>query len=608
MSDLLYAVSLIDPEVLDKVSEAFSSEIRTPMNAVLEMADMALEEDVPEGARECIARIKSSGLELLALINEILDYSEMESGELTITPTVYDPTELLKDVAELIMNRISDKNVELEIDASSDIPRLLSGSLVRIRQVFINIAHNAVKFTSEGKISVRMDFDRISDSEGILSATVSDTGSGIKSGELEKITESFNTPGEEKGISGMGLGLIISQKLLSLMGGRLEVKSEYGKGSVFSFSLKQKIEDPEPAVFEKEISEIFGKEACDSDSFIAPGARILIVDDNIVNLAVAEGLLEPLKMKITAVSSGKEAIEKLKTRRFDIIFLDVMMPDLDGPGTAAKIRKNMPEYEDVPIIALNTERYPDIVERLEASGFSDKLENAFEEGNLIKAVREFLPKEIIKDPSEISEYSEDDIDAQLEQISDLDTGSAIGLIGNKDVYRNILKEYLRVMPQKSSTIREAFENDEWETYTIEVHALKSSSRQIGASALADMAAELEKAGNEKNLVYIHEHTDEMLDKYLSYEPVLASVFGKKKENNSSKKAADPGELKELFVKLREAADNLDSDEMEAISQKLGEYSYPEEQSELLDKITQACADIDVDLIPDLLDKWEEYIR
>ncbi len=408
MSDLLYAASLIDPEVLEKVREAFSSEIRTPMNAVMEMADMALKEDVPESTREYIARIKTSGLELIALINEILDYSEIESGKLKITPIKYNPISLLTDVPELIMNRISGRGVELEIDASSDIPRLLYGDIVRIRQVFINIAHNAVKFTTEGKISVRMDFDRIDSSNGILFVEVSDTGLGIKSGELEKITEAFNTPEGEKlkGMSGMGLGLVTSQKLISLMGGKLEVKSEYGKGSVFSFSLKQKIEDPEPAVFEKENLGLFAGNDTGSDLFIAPHARVLIVDDSIVNLAVAEGLLEPLRMNVITASSGKEAIKKLKDQRVDIIFLDVMMPALDGISTAGKIRANLPEYDDVPIIALNTERYPGMLEHPETSGFAGKAENAFDDGNLVKAVREFLPENLIKDPGEFQE--EDD--------------------------------------------------------------------------------------------------------------------------------------------------------------------------------------------------------
>ena len=713
-----------------------SHEIRTPMNAVIGMAEMALREDIPDAARDYIIQIKSSGRALLAIINDILDFSKIESGKMDIIPIEYDTMSVFNDVTNIVMTRLVDKDVELDLNIMPDVPVLLFGDNIRIRQILINIANNAVKFTKTGSIRIIVTFDREGEMNGTLNVSVKDSGIGIKEEDLGKIFESFQQVDSTRNreVEGTGLGLAITQNLLKLMNGKLSVESEYEKGTTFTFSVPQMIVDPTAAMIVREpdksiavslfsnkiLAESFARDSArlgvrvvnlpkdmdleelytairkkntdstlffflekekltfkrkkfikahpeiiavlvtdfiaesrpslpnmlivkkplsamnlsmiynrekisfagsgDQDEdidFTAPEAWVLIVDDNAVNLTVAEGLLEPLKLKTATANSGKEAVRKTKERRYDIIFMDHMMPEMDGIAATQVIRRMRDDYKDVPIIALTANAVGNAREMFLNAGMNDFIPKPIEVRTLLSKVRHWLPEDKIvtmtEEQKQQMEIERETREMQKEivsqpsnslEIDDLDTDAAIRLLGSEKLFWSVLKEYYRVIKTKAETIQKYYNEADWPAYTIEVHALKSSSKQIGASELSAMAFELEKAGKESNISYIREHNAACVEKYLSYEDVFAPFFGEKEDNNAEKQPIDKAELSEILAKMREALDNLDMDAMDELCSDLTAYSYPDDQKEYPGKIKDAAADIDVDVCIELIGEWE----
>ncbi len=625
-----------------------SHEIRTPMNAVIGMAEMALREDIPDNARNYINQIKSSGRALLTIINDILDFSKIESGKMDINPVEYEPMSLFNDVANIIMTRLIDKDIELILNMNVDIPHLLYGDNLRIRQILINLANNAVKFTHTGQVRFVIDFSTIDEDNIMLSVAVEDTGIGIKPENLVKIFDSFSQLDSKRNrnVEGTGLGLAISKRLLNLMDGTIHVESEYGKGSVFSFKLPQKVIDDAPSMkvdnpgrsvviglFQNNyISDGFAWDAAklgvsvinlaldadlaaacetvqkrdpnrkvfvfieqdlfdeskrdffrthpgitavivagffskvetdlsnllvvkkplsamnmamilnhrkvivagpavkeDEILFTAPEANVLIVDDNSVNLTVAEGLLEPLKMKTTTALSGKEAIRRIEETQFDLILMDHMMPEMDGVETTRIIRRMYPDYKNVPIIALTANAVGGVREMFLAEGMNDFVAKPIELRVLISKVKQWLPHEkivkggeeskptVIREPVAPAKPSETESHKDGMQ---LDVEEALRFLGSEKLFKAVVGEFHRTIPEKSTRIEMLFRERKWDDYTIEVHGLKNAARQIGAIDLSNLCAELEKAGKIGNEEFILQTHDEMLEKYKSYEKYL----------------------------------------------------------------------------------------
>ena len=726
MSDMAYSrfITELAREEMESASRMksdflanMSHEIRTPMNAVIGMAEMALREDLSPAARYYISQIKSSGRELLTIINDILDFSKIESGKMDILPVEYEPMSVINDVVNVIMTRLKDKDVELIIKLRPDIPRLVMGDNIRIKQVLINIANNAAKFTQTGKVTIEADYQRTSNEEIEMQISVEDTGIGIKEEDLTKLFQSFTQVDSKRNrnIEGTGLGLAITRQLLQLMSGDIRVESEYGKGSRFSFVLPEKIVDDSPSIelpnpekkavaglianpyvkeqlaadcavlnvsymdiesegdfakyaaensgrelflliekdlFTEEWEEfakenprikivylvdffedkkydisnllvmkkpvyalnlasllkggdanyIFGERGDDDFDFVAPGAEVLVVDDNTVNLTIAEGLLKPLKMKIQTAVSGKEAVDKAKRHHFDIIFMDHMMPEMDGIEATHLIREQE-GCEDIPIIALSANAIGGIKEKFLSEGMSDFVPKPIELYTLISKVKQWLPQEKIHRVEKRDEDEEQEFAA--DSFGDLDIDAAVGMLGSRQLFLTILENYYKAIEKKAAVIRENWEQKNWERYTIEVHALKSLSRQIGAQALANMAAELEKAGNAKDESYIARHTDELLEKYLSYIPLLEPHF-KKEESNEPKKEITSEKLNSFFENLKEAAEELDMDRMEGLIEEMDSYAYDGDgQQELFERLKEAVEDMDTEECESLIKEWEE---
>ena len=346
--------------------------------------------------------------------------------------------------------------------------------------------------------------------------------------------------------------------------------------------------------------------------YTAPDAKVLIVDDNEVNLNIAEGLLEPLKMQISRALGGKECLELIEKNKFDLILMDHMMPEIDGIETTRIIRRLHKEYDEVPIIALTANAMEGNKDMFLNEGMNDFIAKPIEVLTLVNTVRKWLPVEKIKKDIVISEITEntDDTDySDLYNLGDLDAEAAIRLLGSEKMYYNLLKEYLKAIPNKSAVIKEHLKNEDWPAYTVEVHALKSLSRQAGAMELADMAAELEKAGNDRNTEFIVKYTEPMLHKYLEYQDIIGTLFGDKEEEKKSKKKAKASRkvLGELFDMMSVALDNLDIDMMEEAISGLDKFNYDLEQSKLFERLKEEVANIDIDACDKTIAEWKELI-
>lgn len=351
-----------------------SHEIRTPINAILGMNEIAYRECTDDGIKSYLADVKAAGENLLAIINDILDFSKIEAGKVELLEDEYTSAILFKDAIDLVAGKIKEKGLSFDFDISSEIPAVLFGDVTRVRQIIVNILNNAVKYTQKGRVSIKAHFEIGMHNAGRLIVKVTDTGIGIKREDKEKLFESFSRfDGKvNTGIEGTGLGLAITAKLVSCMNGEIQVESTYGRGSAFTVILPQKIIDKTGiGDFAGSYERIRTVEKY-SASFIAPNAHVLVVDDNAVNLKVMKGLLKPLKINVTACTSGTEALEIMEKRRFDIVFLDHMMSDMDGIETLreAKMRStNM--CHDSKFIVLTANAMLGIKEEYIKAGFDD---------------------------------------------------------------------------------------------------------------------------------------------------------------------------------------------------------------------------------------------
>lgn len=693
-----------------------SHEIRTPMNAVIGMAEMALREDLPAPARNYINQIKEAGKSLLTIINDILDFSKIESGKMDINVEEYEPMSVISDVANIVMTRLKGKDVELLLDISPNLPNKLLGDDIRIKQVLLNIANNATKFTNSGKITLKMYYLQIDDGNIELHISVEDTGIGIKKEDRHKLFRSFQQLDSKRNrnIEGTGLGLAISKQLLHLMKGDIWVESEYEKGSIFSFFVPQKVVDKTPCIsvrdpgsrialslisneyirknFRQDVKKlgveykelysadgladirtekkcflfiektmfsteveafvkenpqitavllidffdtakyemenlyivkkplfaltaamILNEENSQFDNnnaegsefdFIAPDAEILIVDDNAVNLTVAEGLLEPLKMHVDTAASGKEAIDKIGKFHYDIVFMDHMMPELDGVETTRIIRRFHQEYNDVPIIALTANAVEGTKERFCQEGMNDFVAKPIELRMLISKVRQWLPIEKIQKAKGMAQLETKDAHIV---VGDLDVAYALKFLGTEELFWSVLKVYYKAIEKKAKLIKTLEEAENWTDFTIEVHALKSSSKQIGAIALSERAAALEKAGNARDSEFIHKNTGRLLEKYLGYRFVFKPFLPDESAEAAGQDSISTVALGRHFSDMRMALEDLEMDRMEEVIHEMNRYHYEGWQKEMYTRLKDAVEEIDVDSCEIILQEWENKL-
>ncbi len=349
-----------------------SHEIRTPMNAIIGMDEMILRESKDTKIRKYATDIQSAGKTLLSIINDILDLSKIESGKMELVPVEYDFASVLNDVVNMTMGKAKDKGLSYEIDVEPDIPSVMRGDEIRIRQIILNITNNAIKYTEKGSVTLHISFDR---SDNRLRVSVVDTGMGIRKDDLDKLFSSFQRLDEtrNRNIEGTGLGLNITKQLAEMMGGTIRVESEYGKGSVFSAEIIQEIVDDTPiGNYMERLEQAQTKKEEFKPVLIAPKAKILIVDDNEMNLEVISELMADTRINITTALSGNECIEILHKSTFDVVLLDQMMPGISGIQTLGVIQ-NEHLADNTPIIALTADAIVGARDSYIKYGFTDYL-------------------------------------------------------------------------------------------------------------------------------------------------------------------------------------------------------------------------------------------
>ena len=406
-------------------------------------------------------------------------------------------------MANIIRPRADKKNLSFKIEVDENLKNNLFGDASRIRQIALNFLTNAVKYTKVGGIEFIVEQEKISDDEVFLKFTVKDTGLGIREEDVKKLFQDFERldTRKNKNIEGTGLGLAISHRLIEMMGGEIGVQSVYGEGSTFYAKVPQKVvgeevvgkitEDP---VNKKEKSKTEYKPA-----FIAPEAKILVVDDNEMNLLVATSLLKGTKIQVDTAISGMECLRKIAETQYDLILLDQMMPSLDGIQTM-KIAREMENNlsKDAPIIALTANAISGAREMLIGEGFDDYLSKPIDVHAMEEMLMNYLPIEKLHAPKE-EDSAEEEISAE-EKISqpelkyiDVDLGLEYSA-GMADLYKNILETFCDLKEEKQAKLNESFINEDWKNYTVFIHALKSTSLSLGSEKVSAKAKDLETAG------------------------------------------------------------------------------------------------------------------
>ena len=489
-----------------------SHEIRTPINAIIGMDEMVLRESSEENIISYAHNIKSASQTLLTLVNEILDFSKIESGKMEIVEEDYQLSALLNDVINMVRIRANEKKLNLKIEVNPELPDNLHGDSVKIHQIILNIVSNAIKYTKEGEVSVKVSGTDEPDNSVRLKVVVSDTGIGIKQEDLPRLFTGFERLDirENRHIEGTGLGLAITYNLLKQMNGEIEVESVYGKGSTFTILVSQKVAGADKI---GDFNEKWSREQNESEiyraSFCAPEAKVLIVDDNEMNLFVVQKLLERTQVQMTTCMSGKECLSLMQKEHYDVILLDHMMPEMDGIETlkaSKELERNL--CINTPVIALTANAMAGVREKYLAEGFDDYLSKPIKGNALEDMLKKYIPAEL-----------------QKKQEGCLDIKTGMQYCGNSaEVYLEMLTMFCNSMEEKRKKLDESLEAEEFDQYIIHIHALKSASLSIGGKIVSREAAELEKAGKQgkydtirekhKQVMHLYELTAAEAEKYL----------------------------------------------------------------------------------------------
>ena len=376
-----------------------SHEIRTPINTMLGMNEMILRECRDSTILSYAKNVSSAGHILMALVNDILDFSKIEAGKMEIIPRGYDLSSLINDLVQMLKFRTKEKGLAFSVDADPQTPRQMRGDDIRIRQIITNLLTNAVKYTQSGTIVFGIEYEKIDDNRVLLHIYVKDSGQGIKKADMEKLFSKFERIGEEehRNIEGTGLGMPITTQLLKMMGSKLEVESIYGLGSRFFFNLEQEVISWEPLGNVEELDRtVSSSEPQNEESFTAPDANVLVVDDNQMNLVVFRNLLKKTGIQVDMASSGDDALEMTEAKKYDLIFLDHMMPERDGVETLHALREqSYGPNSKTPAICLTANAVSGAKEYYLKEGFHDYLSKPIVPPKLDDLLLKFLPPEKI---------------------------------------------------------------------------------------------------------------------------------------------------------------------------------------------------------------------
>lgn len=545
-----------------------SHEIRTPMNAIVGLSDIIMEESRGRKVYEYACEIKSASRNLLTLINDILDLSKVEAGKMELLLTEYHVKSLADEVLNMMDVMASQRGLELKREYDMAIPCRYLGDEGQIRQILINLLNNALKFTKQGyvKLSVNGTQGQSGDTE-LLIFQVEDTGCGIRKEDLKEIFDTFKQVDakQNRTVEGTGLGLSITKRLVELMQGTITVESVYGEGTVFTVAIPQRIVDSRPLA---EISEVrAGKEEA-LEPFLARDCKVLVVDDNAVNRKIARIFLQSYGLEITEAQSGTDAVELVRQTRYDIIFMDHMMPEMDGIEAVRIIRSECGENGSLPvIIALSANAMEGAGETFLKNGFQDFIAKPLDRRPLHEALLRWIPAEKImkkttKNGAWLEAWKEDDSRKQAFGkivIEGIDTEEVVRRYsGSMEEYLELLNLYCLDGKRKLVRLRELWEAHDYKTYGIEVHGLKSASANVGAMSVSASAREHEKAADRGDEAYVDGHIHQLLTEYEEQIGHISSFLADSQQSRKEKQEARRIAAADLIQEIREALESLEN--------------------------------------------------
>ncbi|MGN0316728.1 MAG: response regulator [Lachnospira sp.] len=587
-----------------------SHEIRTPINAILGMNTMILrtcdENNTKEKKiKDYSLEIDNSGQILLSLINDILDLAKVESGKMEILPVEYDISSLIHDVINMVSFKAKDRNLKLELNADENLPCRLFGDDIRIRQILVNLLNNAVKYTNEG--TVTLDITGEPKDDGILlHIAVKDTGVGIKKENMERLFAEFERIEENMnhGEEGTGLGMSITVKLLQLMDSKLQVDSEYGKGSVFYFDLFQQVVNSAP------IGDLNSRISTQKTSynykalFYAPDAQILLVDDNSVNRNVFINLLEDTGVHIDEASSGLECINMAEKKHYDAIFLDHMMPDLDGIETLQRL-KNSDAFAKInsntPVVALTANAITGAKEMYLQSGFSTYLSKPIKPSHLENMLYDLIDDTKLLAADERPVQTDKFLQNIYDNIGDLDYEYAMLHMKNESILETTLLQYISLQQSELDKLelfyRKIFDNsldisEAFESYRVQIHSMKNSAFMIGAISIGSIAKTLEYSARDHQVDTLSVLHPIFVQQWTSLSVDLADYLPN--QDNSNKQDLDINQLFVILDSLEDVMMSFDMDKTDELVKHLNSYTYEGNLQNHINELCDYINNLDID--------------
>lgn len=588
-----------------------SHEIRTPINAIIGMNEMILRNTKEDNISQYSQDISVAAYALYGIINDVLDMSKMESGKMEIFPVKYDLDRLIYDSVVMIQPRIEVKQLDFEVEINPTIPKSFFGDEIRIKQVLSNLMSNAVKYTHQGSVKLKVE-GAFHGEDMDLTFTVEDTGIGIKEEDINRLFVAFERIEESRNrnIEGTGLGMNITNTLLKLMGSRLKVESVYGEGSSFSFTVTQRIINSEPIGDYNVFAQ--AQEKVVSIDFVAPSVRLLVVDDNTLNRKVFCSLFEGTKMIIDEAEGGYECLKLIREHQYDIIFMDHLMPEIDGIETMIQMKDDPDHMNNLtPVVMLTANAIGSIQEEYQKAGFTAYLTKPIFATDLERILRAYIPAYKITETKKTGKIkTSDNWKEDLPPIRGIDWKEAISHLPTYEILISTLKEFHRNIETDAAKMDKHYmnaENDEeLNLLRIEVHALKGAALLIGAEMLSDGALEVEQAAKDKDLYTLRERYPYMINYYRSFIEKLEPF-----DNGSDDELIEEIDFPQVIalaqmVKLEMNDMNLDGaltnlEELEA-------YKYPKEIREEIEELKKAVNSYNMDLVDDISESLVSKFR